>query len=164
MRQAYETIEIQRQSKAQNVRHVRERALSRIAEILGKRAAYTFGDAEKYLTEVYGAVKISFADALGYIPNKYHIIEQCKASPDAMSMLTENWLSDKFNNLIFLLPPLQEQTSSMRAPKNGCILIIENVDDMPSNWWIGGNKDGYDSLYNSELYILCNGSKGSYCS
>ena len=133
-----------------------------IEQATGKSSGYTITDVRAYLTQFYGAKAIPFEEALEYIPDKFHIVGQCRTEPDPLSYLTENWLSSNAKNEIFLLPPRREQTNSLRAPKNGCILIIENNDGLSSSWWIGGNKSGYAELYNTQIPILCNGKKGRW--
>lgn len=158
---SFDEIAVQKARKAEE----REKSINcvkkLITQVIGKSGDYTIDEVRTYLTYAYHAQEIDFEEALEYIPDKYHIVSQCRGAADPISYLTENWLSGT-DIIILLLPPLEEQTSSLRAVRNGCVLMIENNDNMPGSWWIGGNKSGYGQLYNMVLGILCNGGKGRW--
>ncbi len=162
MGEAFNKIAEQRARNEESRKQAQASAAQAIEQATGKSSGYTITDVRAYLAQFYGAKAIPFEEALEYIPDKFHIVGQCRTEPDPLSYLTENWLSSNAKNEIFLLPPRQEQTNSLHAPKNGCILIIENNGGLPSSWWIGGNKSGYAELYNTQMPILCNGKKGSW--
>lgn len=123
------------------------------------RSVYTFEDTLTFLKKKYGAQEISFMESLDYIPNFYHLIDQCLASERPVSFLTEGLIGDEHLTVTLLLPPLQEQEIRYRTKKNGCILLLVEEDGLLDYWWINGNVKGYEQLYRKEMYVLAEGKR-----
>ncbi len=154
MKKAYE--EIARQNKWRKEHWYERRAIATddIERVTGKREKFTFEDAMKFIDNKYGARILTTEEVFEYIPNKYHIVEHCKRRDDPIGNLTEGQVCNGHPYYILLLPPKQEQVFNMFAPKNGCVVILQEEDGLITYWWVGGNTSGYKPMY-IELDILC---------
>lgn len=144
-----------------------ERAERDICEIIGKpkyieflkTCRYTFEESVRFIKEKYKAEQIGFAECLDYIPDKYGLIGLCRRADAPVLRLTGGYIGDEELESVLLLPALGEQNSRFVTRKNGCVLLLTKKSDFLGNWWIGGNRNGYEALYRRELCVLGGGKK-----